>query len=677
MIKRLCVSFFLIGLAVILHAAPVHAQDAEPNTGRDMAAEEAILERLASANPDAVPIFRQATENMDRDNLQQAIAGYQEVLSLVPDFPDALRRLASCELEAGLQALGREHAERAYNLDPSGFNAAVFGLALLLDPNASDYTATTLRLGKEAVEANPEDALSNHVLMYAAGQANDINALRDAAGTLARIAPSHAGAHFYLGLLAAREKNWLEAEKQLGLAAEFGYPEDQITGVMIEANVAMHVAQVRATQIAIYAFAAWLVGMAVLFLLGIILSNLTLIAANPNRPDIRMEPGSAEKTVRAIYRAVISLTSIYFYISIPFLILLVVGIGAGIVYLFFQLGRIPTRIVLYVGLAVVYTLYAILRSLFTRIRDRDPGRPLNQHEAPALWALTRAVAEKLETRPIETIFITPGTEIAVMEKGGVWNKLSGKGRRSLILGLGVLPGMTQGPFKAILAHEYGHFRGKDTAGGNLAHQVQASIQQLAYGLATTGQARWYNPAWLFINGFYRLFLRITHGASRLQEILADRYAALAYGTRNMVAGLTHVIRISTVFDIKVNKEVKGSLAERRQLNNVYTLPDLTGEGVEGKIEELVQKSIQRETSTYDTHPSPAVRFQMIEKLHPDYMPGPDDERPVIDLIPNAAGLQAEMTGQIQKNLEMRMQVEAAKAASKAASQAAVKARRKN
>jgi hypothetical protein len=35
-----------------------------------------------------------------------------------------------------------------------------------------------------------------------------------------------------------------------------------------------------------------------------------------------------------------------------------------------------------------------------------------------------------------------------------------------------------------------------------------------------------------------LFLRVTLGASCLQEILADRYAASVYGVRDFVDGLT-------------------------------------------------------------------------------------------------------------------------------------------
>ena len=95
--------------------------------------------------------------------------------------------------------------------------------------------------------------------------------------------------------------------------------------------------------------------------------------------------------------------------------------------------------------------------------------------------------------------------------------------------------MTQGQLKAVLAHEYGHFVNRDTAGGGLALAVRRAVWQMAESLASGGAARWYNPAWLFVTGFHKLFLRVSQGASRLQEILADRWAALAYGGAEFAA----------------------------------------------------------------------------------------------------------------------------------------------
>ena len=53
-------------------------------------------------------------------------------------------------------------------------------------------------------------------------------------------------------------------------------------------------------------------------------------------------------------------------------------------------------------------------------------------------------------------------------------------------------------------------RGINTvAGGAFALHVRNSLHATAYGLATGGVAKWYNPAWLFVNGFNRVFLRIS------------------------------------------------------------------------------------------------------------------------------------------------------------------------
>jgi Zn-dependent protease with chaperone function len=89
--------------------------------------------------------------------------------------------------------------------------------------------------------------------------------------------------------------------------------------------------------------------------------------------------------------------------------------------------------------------------------------------------------------------------------------MRGGGKRNLLLGIGAISGLSQGQFAAILAHEYGHFSNRDTAGGYLAHQVYASFNQMAQRLIRSGVARFYNPAWLFLVGYQRIFLKVTLG----------------------------------------------------------------------------------------------------------------------------------------------------------------------
>jgi Zn-dependent protease with chaperone function len=110
---------------------------------------------------------------------------------------------------------------------------------------------------------------------------------------------------------------------------------------------------------------------------------------------------------------------------------------------------------------------------------------------------------------VDAIYITPGPEIAVTERGELFKKLSGQGQRCLILGLGALNGMSQGQLRAILAHEYGHFSNQDTAGGNFARQVLISVRNMGIRLALNGLAAWYNPAWWFVNGTIAALRRVT------------------------------------------------------------------------------------------------------------------------------------------------------------------------
>jgi Zn-dependent protease with chaperone function len=173
---------------------------------------------------------------------------------------------------------------------------------------------------------------------------------------------------------------------------------------------------------------------------------------------------------------------------------------------------------------------------------------------------------------------------------------------------------------------------------------------LAYRLATTGQARWYNPAWLFVNGYYRIFLRITLGASRLQEILADRYAAIAYGAQNFIDALTHIVHRTVAFNAQVNHEVKAALAEKRSLQNVYALIAPDSDNEQAQINSQVQQIINRPTSAYDSHPATADRIKYVQAI-----PMTSEEKnsnPVWDLFPNAEALQDEMTTIIRGNVTL-------------------------
>ena len=616
---------------------------------RDQVFEQAVLDRLKQINPEAVPVFEAATRALDSGDLPAARQGFEQVLQLAPGFPDAERRLAQIYLQLDDLTQAELHARNAVAADDaSAFNHATLAMVLASSSNR-DKVAEALGEAQQGVAGAPDDAFANQALLLAAIYNSDLTATRQAVNKLLIVAPDYPVAHYFAGLLAAEDGRWEAAESELLTAQAQGLDAAEVQRVLTEYHIPEQANQQRLLNGGIYSVIGWFAAGVVLFAAGAGLSRLTVAAVQRHQRQRQYDVSRGEAIMRGLYRVIITLTVIYFYVSIPVLILLVVGSGAGLVYLFFAVGRIPIQLVAAIGAAVIYTLIAIIRSVFTRVQDAEPGRPLPREEAPELWATAERVAQRVGTRPIEAIYITPGTDIAVTERGRLIQKLRGQGRRCLILGLGVLPGLSQGQFEAILAHEYGHFNNRDTAGGNLARQVQVSLMRLVYGLASSGQARFYNPAWLFVNGFYRLFMRITLGASRLQEILADRYAALAYGVRNFADGLLHVVRQSIIFNWQVNYEVNTALKAARPISNLYSLPEPDEELSRPDIEPKYHAEINRPTSPYDSHPSIKDRLAYVNQLDA-VEPVEAADGALIDLLPTLSMLQTEMTARVQHNI---------------------------
>lgn len=393
-----------------------------------------------------------------------------------------------------------------------------------------------------------------------------------------------------------------------------------------------------------WAAGAWLLGLAMLFIIGKALSAATLHSVQTADPNLAVTP--AQRLIRRIYRVVVNVTGFYYYISIPFVVALALAAAAGSAYAVFLLPRIPVKlivVVLFFAFAMLMMIWSCLRSLFVRIRDEDPGRALSEAEAPGLWALAREVAAEVGTRPVDVIYMTPGGDVAVFERGRAIDKARDQAKRALILGLGVVDGFGLDAFRAVLAHEYGHFLHRDTAGGDVALRVNATMGRFAMSMFEQGNAQWWNIGWQFVRFYHWFFQRITHGASRLQEINADRVAARAYGKRAFEAGLRHVIRRAVALQheealllhrVSSGDEpvwagpgataavTQGEPAGQRvaaPTSALLAAPIMPGSSylradIRRQVEIQVDAIWSAETSEDDTHPSPVERIRLLDRL---------------------------------------------------------------
>ena len=627
------------------------AQEVEPDAvapTRDLLFEAAIHQKLTDRDPAAAELFRQATADYDAGDLDGALSGYLQVLELVPDAPDALRRLSYVELARGELAAAIAYARQSLAVEESPYAHEALARVLLETAEPADIKEA-YEHAKLAVAMLPDDARTLHLLVWAAAEAGDLRTSQQAADTLVALLPDDPWAHYLASLTAADRNQWEKAEQELLQARALGLTAEYVDEATAN-EIAFYAPFLRWERRGAYAVGAWLLGLLALTAAGIVLSRWSLHAVERSREHGGFEPSRTECIVRAAYRAVVTAASVYYFLSLPMLVLSLVMLLGALAYAWWVLAMVPNYLALLLAGVGVSTLLAVLRGMLRGAHPQGDGRRLVYSDAPGLWDLAAEAARRVDTRPVDELYVVSGATIFVMEVGGLWRRLCNRQTRCLYVGLGLLPGMTRRQLGAILAHEYAHFLNQDVSSFGFASRVHAALDRLAGTLAVGNHAIWLNPAWLFVSTFYRLFLRLTAGASQLHEYLADRRAAAAYGATDFVDALTHILRQGIAFDLQVDREVTRAIADEQKVWNLYELAPLAAGGGLEELEERMQAAITKATEINDSHPSYRDRRRMLQHLAGSTNP-PEramlDGEPAWSLFNDVQELQAEMTALYQ------------------------------
>jgi Zn-dependent protease with chaperone function len=485
--------------------------------------------------------------------------------------------------------------------------------------------------------------------------ADDLVAMKKASVALQRVDESSPETWYVTAIVAIQRGDAARARAAIAKARKTGLSAEGLAS--LETTLASFEKEhfwTSLTNVGLWSVPVWLVLLGLLAVAGLVLSRATLAAADRALTGATGDAVGMDAWLRRAYSGVIAASAVIFYLSLPMLLIVVLALGVGVIWLMLTAHFVIWKLVILIAILTLVTVWAVLRSMFVRGDKSDPGDPLDLAAHPRLRSVLEEVAGRVGTRSVDTVFLTPGTDVAVFERGGWLRKLQGRGERCLILGLGVLEGMKVGGWKAILAHEYGHFVNRDTAGGGMALAVRRSILTMAISMARGGAAGWYNPAWWFVRGFDAAFMRVSQGASRLQEVLADRWAALSYGAPAFRDGLTHVITASVRFEAVTDATIKRALHEKIPVANLYrhTAP-LTVAGTL-EVERLTQQALTREPGAYDSHPSPAQRFAWVEKVASSAPPShadPADEDEAWSLFQDREELEVYMTATVRTNVE--------------------------
>ena len=115
----------------------------------------------------------------------------------------------------------------------------------------------------------------------------------------------------------------------------------------------------------------------------------------------------------------------------------------------------------------------ILWSIIPRIdRFIAPGPELNPDHHPEIFKTIHEVAERTRQEPPASVYIVPDMNAWVSQRGGIMGFGS---NRVMGIGLPLLQVTTTSQFKAILAHEFGHYYSGDTSLGPWIYKTRAAI----------------------------------------------------------------------------------------------------------------------------------------------------------------------------------------------------------
>jgi len=350
-----------------------------------------------------------------------------------------------------------------------------------------------------------------------------------------------------------------------------------------------------------------------------------------------------ESALARLYSLALFTGLILFYVAIPFLVIGLLGVTALLLYAIFLLPRIPVKLVVLIFVIGGGMAWGVLKSIFTRPGSGSFGIPKTSADCPQVYQVLTEVAKRVDTEPVDEVYLAPGSSIGVHQEGRGPFGVLGVKRRVLTLGLSTMHFLTVSELKAILAHEYAHFSHRDTFYSRFIYQVHLSIEHALGGMADAiGKLNYVNPFYWFLWLYYKAYSLLAAGHSRSREFLADRMASSLYGADVFTSALTKVCTDGTLFEMTIYDNISRLLEEDKGFVNMYeAFRSFRNEQLnEQEREELYQKLLDEKGSLFASHPTFGERVEAIAT-----MPRAEqtDTTSALQLFPNPEEIEKELT----------------------------------
>lgn len=278
-------------------------------------------------------------------------------------------------------------------------------------------------------------------------------------------------------------------------------------------------------------------------------------------------PAGVDKTIvqpsPAFKREVLRVAGAIVFFALVYVVLMLLAVGFAAVCALAGLAlfaAVTNGITLMLGLGLiglgVMVLFFLLKFIFKRTKtDRSGLVEVREAEQPELFAFIRQLTAETQAPFPKRIYLSPDVNACVFYDSGFWSMFLPV-RKNLQIGLGLVNTVNLTEFKAILAHEFGHFSQRSMKLGSYVYNVNKVIHNMLFENDGYNQAliSWANASW-----YFALFARITMAVvgavqwvlqkvyplinksymslSRQMEFHADSVAAYVTGSAPLITSL--------------------------------------------------------------------------------------------------------------------------------------------
>ena len=236
--------------------------------------------------------------------------------------------------------------------------------------------------------------------------------------------------------------------------------------------------------------------------------------------EIQTSASFKKMTTKAIFAIVLFMLVYILLLALAIGLTIFCGV-AGIALIVFK----PMVITIGLGLGIAslgfFILIFLFKFLFKKHKiDRSHLVEITQDQEPRLFQFIQEIVQEVGTDFPKKIYLSSDVNASVFYDSSFWSMFFPI-RKNLQIGIGLVNTITEQEFKAIMAHEFGHFSQRTMKVGSFVYNVNQVIYNMLYDNESFQEmiARWAN-----ISGYFSLFVNIAVGIiSGIQSVLKKMY----------------------------------------------------------------------------------------------------------------------------------------------------------